>query len=233
MKRKSIRSFRGLHALIEHPASVDRAVLQSQLEQLGLRVTTVDELSGQPGPDVDVYFFDADRFAGHVEEGDDLQSHDLPCIALIGFEAPSRLEALLARQPSAYLTKPIRRTGVYSCLAVGMHQYSALRETHCRLQVAEERVRLRRKVISAVVQLMRRGQLDEDEAYRVLQRGSMTHRISIEALSLRIISSQQSMAELLGRYGGDRRHGLALHHNTRHRLAEVKNNDRKEWKKIQ
>ena len=208
MKRRSIPSFRGLHALIEQPAGVDRAVLQRQLEQLGLYVTTVDELSGQPGPDVDVYFFDADRFTDRTEDQDGLQQYTLPCIALIGFEAPSQLEELLARQPSAFLTKPIRRTGVYSCLAIAMHQFAALRETHCRLQVAEERVRLRRKVISAVVQLMQRGQLDEAEAYRVLQRGSMTYRISIEALSLRIISSQQSIAELLGRDSGGRRHGL-------------------------
>ena len=74
---------------------------------------------------------------------------------------------------------------------------------------------------------MPQGQLNETEAYRLLQRRAMTHRISIEALSLRTISSRQSIADLLGRADGDRRHGLAWHHNARHRVVEVKNYEKK------
>ncbi len=208
MKRNRIPSFRGLHALIEHAAGADRTVLRNQLEQLGLRVTTADERPMPLPADADVFFFDADSLASRPDEDDDRQPYAIPSIALIGFEAPSRLEALLSRQPSAYLTKPIRRTGVYSCLAIAMHQFAALRETHLRLRAAEERVRLRRKVVSAVIHLMRQGQLSEGEAYRLLQRGAMARRISIEDLSLQVMSKRRSIAELLADEAGDRRHVL-------------------------
>jgi AmiR/NasT family two-component response regulator len=205
MKRSRIPSFRGLHAQIAHTAGADRTLLQTQLERLGLRVSTVDELPGPPGPDVDVLFFDADRSASRPEDDEGALPCAIPTIALIGSEAPGRLEALLRRQPSAYLMKPVRRTGIYSCLAIAIHQFAVLRQSNRRLQAAEDRVRLRRKVISAVVRLMQREQLSEDAAFQLLQRGAMARRISIEALSLQIISDRQPSAELLSDAAIDRR----------------------------
>ena len=59
MTRRQSRSFRGLHALIEHPPGRDRTVLSTQLEFLGLRVTVHD--SAAPSYDsIDILFFDAD-----------------------------------------------------------------------------------------------------------------------------------------------------------------------------
>jgi AmiR/NasT family two-component response regulator len=188
MKQRHLRSFRGLHALIDHPPGRDRTVLKTQLEFLGLKVTVDEAFPTQDGK-VDIFFFDAD--AGQATGPDEaLPDIGVPAVALIGSEAPGRLDAMLARQPSAYLMKPIRSTGIYSSLAIAMHQYSVIRTMRRQLLSAEERLRSRRVLFSAVLRIMNEAQIDEMAAFRVLQRAAMSQRITIEALSARILSGQ-------------------------------------------
>jgi hypothetical protein len=98
VNRRHPRSFRGLHALIEHPPGRDRTVLKNQLEFLGLRVTVHDSAAPSPSQSVDILFFDADGGQA-TESGGVHRELDLPVVALIGSEAPTRLQAMLARQP--------------------------------------------------------------------------------------------------------------------------------------
>ncbi len=189
MSRRHMRSFRGLHALIEHPPGRDRTVLKTQLEVLGLKVTAGDDVAQPQWDGVDIFFFDAD--AGYVAGSDEaLPELDLPTVALIGSETPGRLESMLARQPSAYLMKPIRATGIYSSLAIAMHQFSVIQTMRRKLASAEERLGLRRILFSAVLRVMDQAQVSETEAFRLLQRMAMSQRVTIEALSARILAGQ-------------------------------------------
>jgi AmiR/NasT family two-component response regulator len=195
MSRRRLPSFRGLRALIEHPPGRDRDVLAAQLEVLGLRARTVDVAPSPPWQDADIFFFDAD--AGHGAEFEDaLPIFELPTVALIGSETPGRLEAMLAREPSAYLLKPIRSTGVYSSLAIALHQFAALQAMRRKLGSAEERLRMRRTLFSAVLRVMSQSQVGEAEAYRLLQRAAMAHRVTIETLSVQILSGQLPVPRL-------------------------------------
>jgi len=189
MKRRHVSSFRGLHALVEHGPGRDRTALQSQLEVLGLKVTALDTAPAPPWDGVDIFFFDADAgYAGGAEEIP--PAIDLPTVALIGSETPGRLESMLAREPSAYLLKPIRSTGIYSSLAIAMHQFSLIQTMRRKLASAEERLRSRRILFSAVLQVMNQAQVGEVEAFRVLQRAAMAQRVTLEVLSARILSGQ-------------------------------------------
>ena len=190
MSRRHLRSFRGLHALIEHPPGRDRSVLKTQLEVLGLRVTAEDALAQPPQWEgVDIFFFDADT--GYVAGSDEAPPElDLPTVALIGSETPGRLESMLARQPSAYLMKPIRSTGIYSSLAIAMHQFSVIQTMRRKLASAEERLRSRRILFSAVLRIMDQSHVGEAEAFRLLQRTAMSQRVTIEVLAARILAGQ-------------------------------------------
>ncbi|MGH8432207.1 MAG: ANTAR domain-containing response regulator, partial [Solimonas sp.] len=183
MNRRHLRSFRGLHAWIEHPPGRDRTVLQNQLEFLGLKVT-VDDIGSRPLEEsIDIVFFDADSV---TESEDTHRELDRPTVAMIGSETPGRLEAMLARQPSAYLMKPIRPTGIYSSLAIATHQFAVLQTIRRKLASAEERLRARRLLFSAVLRIMNQAKVSEVEAFRFLQRSAMSQRMTIEALSARI-----------------------------------------------
>jgi AmiR/NasT family two-component response regulator len=193
--RRQSRSFRGLHALIEHPPGRDRTVLSTQLEFLGLRVTVHD--SAAPSYDsVDILFFDAD--SEQAAESDEAR-HDagLPVVALIGSETPSRLQAMLARQPSAYLMKPIRPTGIYASLAIATHQYATLQAMRRKLAAAEERLRSRRLLLAATLQIMNQAQVGEAEAFRILRRAAMSNRQTVESVSAQILAGDFPLPRLL------------------------------------
>ena len=195
MNRRHARSFRGLHALIEHPPGRDRTVLKTQLELLGLRVTVHDAPLPLSCENVDILFFDADGgLAADCE--DSHRKVNLPMVALIGSETPSRLQAMLARQPSAYLMKPIRSTGIYASLAIATHQFATLHEMRRKLASAEERLRARRLLFSATVQIMKQVQVDEAEAFRILRRAAMSQRQTIEAISAQVLAGQLPLPRL-------------------------------------
>lgn len=195
MKRRRLSSFRGLHALIEHSPGRDRTVLKTQLEFLGLKVTADESISQSQWEGVDIFFFDAD--AGYATGADDpVPEPNMPTVALIGSETPGRLESMLARQPSAYLMKPIRPTGIYSSLAIAMHQFSVVQTMRRKLASAEERLKSRRILFSVVLRIMNQGQIDEVEAFRILQRMAMSQRVTIEVLSARILAGQVLLPRL-------------------------------------
>ena len=196
MNRRHPRSFRGLHALIEHPPGRDRTVLKNQLEFLGLRVTVHDSASPSPSASVDILFFDADGGQA-TESGEVHRELDLPVVALIGSEAPTRLQAMLARQPSAYLMKPIRSTGIYASLAIATHQFATLQAMRRKLASAEERLRSRRLLLAATLQIMNQAQVGEDEAFHILRRTAMSHRQTVEALSAQILAGEFPLPRLL------------------------------------
>jgi AmiR/NasT family two-component response regulator len=193
--RRQSRSFRGLHALIEHPPGRDRTVLTTQLEFLGLKVTVHD--SAAPSYDsVDILFFDADsEQAAEAEEAQ--RDIGLPAVALVGSETPSRLQAMLARQPSAYLMKPIRPTGIYASLAIATHQYATLQAMRRKLASAEERLRSRRLLLAAMLQIMNQAQVGEAEAFRILRRAAMSNRQTVEAVSAQILAGDFPLPRLL------------------------------------
>jgi AmiR/NasT family two-component response regulator len=195
MNRRHSRSFRGLHALIEHPPGRDRTVLQTQLEFLGLRATVHD--TAAPSYDsVDILFFDADsEQAADREEAH--RDFGLPSVALIGSETPSRLQAMLARQPSAYLMKPIRSTGIYASLAIATHQYATLQAMRRKLASVEERLRSRRLLLAALLQIMNQAQVGEAEAFRILRRAAMSRRQTVEAVSAQILAGDFPVPRLL------------------------------------
>lgn len=198
MKRRHLRSFRGLHALVEHPPGRDLTVLRNQLEFLGLAVTVGNCTSAPQCKSVDILFFDTDQGYA-VEHEEALRALDLPVVALIGSETPSRLEAMLACQPSAYLLKPVRPTGIYSSIAIAMHQFALLRALRQRLGAAEERLRSRRILFSAVLRVMNDACVSEVEAFRLLQRAAMSRRLTIEALSARFLAGEFALLPLTGR----------------------------------
>lgn len=195
MKQARLPSTKGMRALIEHPAGRDRSALERQLALLGLRVTAVDRIESPPWDQLDLFFFDADK-ADDPPVVSDMDPPQKPTIALIGSEAPSRLQALLARQPSAYLLKPIRPNGIYASMMIAVHQFTLMDAVRRRLASAEERLRSRRLVFSALLQIMKQFGVDERRAFSMLQRSAMSQRITIEALSAMLISGGVSVSQL-------------------------------------
>ena len=121
---------------------------------------------------------------------------------MIGHESPSRLQQAFELLPSAFLLKPVRPSGVYTAIFFAINGHARDRQQARTVASLEARHRARRLVIKAVLRLMERHGIDDDEAYRRLRKESMRLRITVEDLSSRILDSDGAPAPTPERLAG-------------------------------
>lgn len=175
-------NFRGARALIQLRDEAGAAVLVRTLERLGLQITDIPS-------EAEILFVDADEdFAA--------PARDIPVVALIGSEAPSRLGRVVRQRASACLMKPVRPTGIFTAVFVAFNEHAARQREAQERESLRRRAEGRRVVVKAILQLMAKQGLSDDEAYRELRVASMRRRISVEEFAAEIVAASTSSMRL-------------------------------------
>jgi AmiR/NasT family two-component response regulator len=134
-------------------------------------------------------FFDADY--GHDSQFPwEPGSPPMPMIALIGSEAPGRIEWALNAGADAQLLKPVGDGGVFSALLTARGAFEARQALSDEITALRQRLDQRQTVVRAVALLMGMGK-SEDEAYGQLRAMAMAWRISFEAAAERVVAAQR------------------------------------------
>lgn len=187
MKRSvRIQNLGGAQAVILHRPHPTVQTLTRQLTAIGLRVTEVWPELGPEALVADFVFFDADM-------GYDAQfpwapgTSRMPMIALIGSEAPGRIEWALHAGAHAQLLKPLGDNGAYSALLIARAAFDAQRSMAGEIADLRRRLDGRQTVVQAVTLLATRGKT-EAEAFAQLRQMAMAWRISFEDASARIVA---------------------------------------------
>nr|WP_319638914.1 ANTAR domain-containing protein [Rhodobacter sp. Har01] len=188
----------GARALILHRPHPTVQALSRQLTAIGLEVATAWPELGPEGLAADYVFFDADM--GH----DGMfpwppGAPPVPMIALIGSEAPGRIEWSLRAGAHAQLLKPVGDNGAYSALLVARDAFDAQHALSAEISDLRRRLDERQTLVRAVTLLAARGK-SETEAYAQLRQMAMAWRISLEDAAARIVASRDG-----GKDGDDRR----------------------------
>jgi AmiR/NasT family two-component response regulator len=188
MTRPSLFSVRGRRALMVMRDEREISILRRQLGRLGMTVAEHDPAETPPQDQTaDVVVVDADS----IPIKSDLVTAwrlNVPIIALIGTETPSRLKWLLDLQPASFLIKPLRSAGLYTALVVAFDSAQRRMDEAAHLEKLEDRIRSRRVVFAAVLQIMRAHGLSEADAFTLIRQTAMRHRTTIEQLSAEIIA---------------------------------------------
>lgn len=183
MSRAILKNFRGLRALVIMAPDSGRDTLERTLGKLGLEVIIAEALPC-PTADVatfDIVFFDADDGA---EPGTDSAAMpDLPLIAVIGSEAPSRLARVIRHRAASHILKPVRSSGIFTALLLAMNEHAARMRHQQDMLALRRRLAGRRVVMKAVLQLITLCGLSEEEAYEWLRREAMERRIPMEDMA--------------------------------------------------
>lgn len=188
MTRSSPFSVRGRHALMIVRDEREMSILRRQLGRLGMSVTETDpEALIVPDTGIDVIILDADSIPIKPDSTPPLKTI-VPVIALIGTETPSRLKWLLDLQPASFLIKPLRSAGLYTAVVVAFDGAQRRSEGAAYVEKLEDRIRARRVVFGAMLQLMRNHSLCEDDAFTLIRQTAMRHRTTVEQLSADIIA---------------------------------------------
>jgi AmiR/NasT family two-component response regulator len=177
-----IPNFRGLRVLVLHPRDHNCSAIAEQLGRVGASVSICWPAERVTADAADVVFFDVDRgFEGLF--GWPTGRAPVPLVAILGSEAPGRIEWMLAQAPSAYLAKPVGSTGVFSALAIATHNFALQTARAESLQRLEERLQMRGVLLRATIELMRRHGVGEQAALSMLRAESMRRRTTLEAVS--------------------------------------------------
>lgn len=180
-------NLRGKHALVVHPEGQSRSSLVAALSRLEISATlvwpTVD-INEQP---YDVLLFDVDR--GHDEQFPWKKgASPVPMIALVGSEAPGRIEWAISHQSAAYLLKPIHSAGVFSALTIAFHQFASQQLNQQKILDLSSRLQARPLVLKVVLDEMFKHNIDDDEAFKRIRTRSMECQLSVEEYCTVVLS---------------------------------------------
>ena len=187
MSRASrIPNLGGAKAFILHRPHATVNALSRQLVAIGLEVR---DCWAELPPDAlaaDFVFFDVDlgfdeQFPWKPGEA------PMPLVALIGSEAPGRIEWALSQKADAQLLKPVGTAGVYSALLIARQSFVARRRLADEIAALETRVAERHTIVRAVAALSAQG-VDDSRAYAQLRSLAMTWQVTIEQAARRIVA---------------------------------------------
>ncbi len=188
MTRSSPFSVRGRRALLVIRDEREISIVRRQLSRLGMTIAEHDPAEAPPpGETVDIIVVDADS----IPIKSDLTAAwkvNAPVIALIGTETPSRLKWLLDLRPASFLIKPLGSAGLYTALVVAFDSAQRKIDEAAHIERLEDRIRSRRVVFAAVMQVIRAHDLSESEAFTLIRQTAMRHRTTIEQLSAEIVA---------------------------------------------
>ncbi|GKQ49772.1 ANTAR domain-containing response regulator [Bradyrhizobium sp. Ce-3] len=184
MSKPSSFSLRGRKALVAIKDERDATIVRRQFERLG-----IDIVAWEPGakidcrPDVTLIDDDFLPLTSPVQRAVLGRS---PVIALLGTETPSRLKLVLELDPASFLVKPLRSAGIYAALVLAFERSERTSELKQQVVKLEQRLRSRRVVLAAVLQVMHTHALAEPAAFALIRRAAMEQRKTIEELSAEI-----------------------------------------------
>jgi two-component system, response regulator / RNA-binding antiterminator len=190
--RRSIRipDLGEARAVILHRPHPTVQALLRQLTAIGLEVTQSWPELGPDAIAADYVFFDADMGHDGMFPWPVGQS-PMPMIALIGSEAPGRIEWSLRAGAHAQLLKPVGDNGAYSALLIARDAFDAQKALSAEIADLKRRLDGRQTVVRAVTLLAARGKTEE-QAYAQLRQMAMAWRISFEDAAARIVASRDA-----------------------------------------
>jgi two-component system, response regulator PdtaR len=187
MSRPSSFSLRGRKALVAIKDERDAIIVRRQFERLGIA-----GVAWTPGEHVgfapDLSLID-DEFLPLLQPAQRAYLARSPVIALVGTETPSRLKLVFELDPASFLIKPLRSAGIYAALVMAFERNERTSELKQQIVKLEQRLRSRRVVLAAVLQVMHSHVLAEPAAFALIRKAAMEQRKTIEELSAEIAAT--------------------------------------------
>lgn len=192
-RRSRIPNLGGRRAVVLHRPHATVAALTRQLAAIGLEAEECWPELGASVLGADFLFFDADlgfdaQFPWKPGEA------PMPLVALIGSEAPGRIEWALSHRADAQILKPVGNAGVYSALLIARQGFDQRQQLAAEVATLRERVAERQTVVRAVMALASNG-VGEDQAFAQLRQLAMGWQVSVEDAARRINAMQNKGEE--------------------------------------
>ncbi|ASW04302.1 ANTAR domain-containing response regulator [Paraburkholderia aromaticivorans] len=190
----SLRDLRSLRVCVFHPHDHDGAQLTQQLQRIGCNVHAVWPPLASPPPGTDVVFIALSPDI--LSALDDWCTDDEapPTIAVLNYENPTVMEAMLRIDAKAVVTSPIRSFGLLSALVLAHEIGRERKKLRKRIMRLEEKLGSARKVSEAQDILCRQRGVSKDEAYRIMREQAMAKRMTVEDIASAITNANDILS---------------------------------------
>ncbi|KAB1073445.1 ANTAR domain-containing response regulator [Methylobacterium planeticum] len=193
--RKILDDLRRARAVVVHPQDEEGTILVDQLRRLGCEVQVTWPPPAALPPEVDTLFIQLD----------DLDvTHLLPAIeemrpaviAIVTYESPTSLKALVEFDAHGVLNKPLRARGVLSQFALARYRRGYETRLTNKIEKLEETMKGRRTVEKAVRFLTEMNAMNEDAAYRLLRERATSACMTMTRVAESVVAAHEAMGGL-------------------------------------
>jgi AmiR/NasT family two-component response regulator len=189
-----LRDLRSLRVCVFHPRDQDGQGLTRQLERIGCQVQAFWPPLPELPEGVDVVFMalspdmlDADFAWCQVEDGP-------PVIAVIAYENPTLIEAVLRVGAIATVASPVRSFGLLSVLVLARDLHGTIRKQKKRIAQLELKLQGVRQIAEAQDILSVQHGISKEEAYHVIREQAMQKRVTAEEIARSIINANEILS---------------------------------------
>jgi AmiR/NasT family two-component response regulator len=193
--RKILDELRRARALVVHPRDEEGASLVDQLRRLGCEVSTVWPPPAALPADIDTLFIlldDAD--VRHLLPA--IEETEPAVVAIVAYESPTSLKAIVDVNAHGVLTKPLRPRGVLTQFALARYRRGYEGRLTSKITRLEETMKGRRSVEKAVRLLVDLNRIDEDAAYRLLRDRATAARVPMASVAESVVAAHEAMSGL-------------------------------------
>ncbi len=189
-----LRDLRSLRVCVFHPRDQDGQGLTRQLERIGCQVQAFWPPLPELPEGVDVVFMalspdmlDADFAWCQVEDGP-------PVIAVIAYENPTVIEAVLRVGAIATVPSPVRSFGLLSVLVLARDLHGTIRKQKKRISQLEAKLQGVRQIAEAQDILSVQHGITKEEAYHIIREQAMQKRVTAEEIARSIINANEILS---------------------------------------
>ncbi len=190
-----LRDLRSLHVCVFHPRDRDGELLTQQLQRIGCQVHCFWPPLHAPVPGSDLVFIGlyADTMISHDFTWCD--SDDAPpVVAVVNYENPTIVDAVLRIGAKAIVASPVRSFGVLSALVLARQISNDLKRLKKRVSRLEERAGAARTIAEAQEILVRQRGISKLEAYKAIREQAMGKRAPLEEIAYAIIKADEILS---------------------------------------
>lgn len=189
-----LKDLRSLRICVFHPHDQDGKGLTSQLERIGCQVQAFWPPLPEPPAGTDLVF---------IALNPNMINHDFawcdgedapPVIAVVTYENPTIIEAVLRIGAKGVVASPVRSFGLLSALVLARELTSCMKKQRKRIVQLEVKLGGIRMINEAQEILCRQRGITKEDAYRVIREQAMSKRVTTEEISSSIINANEILS---------------------------------------
>ncbi|MBR2689141.1 MAG: ANTAR domain-containing protein [Aquamicrobium sp.] len=190
--KRILDDLRQARVLVLHPRDEDGSALVDHLKRLGCDVKAMWPPPATLSADLDAIF---------LQVGDTaidplvslLEGTKAAVIAIVTYESPTSLKAIVDLNAHGVLTKPLRQLGVLTQFALARYRVGYESRLANKVRKLEDTLKGRRAIEKAVKILTELNGIEEDAAYKLIRDQATSKRVAIVTVAESIISASEAM----------------------------------------